>query len=96
MKKYPEILQCDKRGQIVIPKDIRTDLGIDEGTGFFAYSICGEGIFLKKIDVPELCEESPALKEISMKSGAISVKKENIEKTIGKYKKVKEGKLEII
>ena len=41
MKKYPKVVQCDKRGQIVIPKDIRNELKIDEGTGFWMYSLAG-------------------------------------------------------
>ncbi|MFT4310038.1 MAG: AbrB/MazE/SpoVT family DNA-binding domain-containing protein, partial [Candidatus Woesearchaeota archaeon] len=54
MKKYPKIVQCDKRGQIVIPKEIRQDLGIDEGCGFWVFSITDEGILLKKMDAPQL------------------------------------------
>ncbi len=57
MKKFPKIVQCDKRGQIVIPKDIRADLGLEEGTGFWMYSIEDEGILLKKIEVHSNEEE---------------------------------------
>lgn len=96
MKKYPKIVQCDKRGQIVIPKEIRADLGIDEGTGFFMYSISDEGILIKKIKPEELGEHKEILKEINEKADKIGVKKKNVAKAVEKYKKKKEGKLELI
>ena len=51
MTKYPKVVQCDKRGQIVIPKSIRSDLKIEEGAVFWMYQI-EEGIFLKRINAP--------------------------------------------
>jgi len=47
MDKHPILVQCDKRGQIVIPKNIRIELGIDKNTEFFAYSITKKGLLLK-------------------------------------------------
>jgi AbrB family looped-hinge helix DNA binding protein len=67
MKKYPKLVQCDRRGQIVIPKDIRNELDIEEGTGFFMYSISDEGILLKKISRKELADED-VLKKIEEKA----------------------------
>lgn len=96
MKKYPKIVQCDKRGQIVIPKDIRSDLKINEGTGFYMYSIAGEGILLKKIEPKELGEHKEILKEIDSKAAKINVNKKNISKSVNQYKKKKEGRLDII
>ena len=55
--KYPKIVQCDSRGQIVIPKGIRKELGIEEGAAFWVY-MTGDGIILKKI------KEAPRLKSI--------------------------------
>jgi AbrB family looped-hinge helix DNA binding protein len=43
-----KIVQVDKRGQIVIPKDIRTELGISSKTNLWAYTVTKEGILLKK------------------------------------------------
>lgn len=96
MKKYPRIVQCDARGQIVIPKEIRTDLGVEEGTGFYIYSVSNEGILLKKIDVPELSDSDPVIKELKDKADKISIKKEKIDKTIKDYKKTKEGGLDLL
>ena len=96
MKKYPKIVQCDSRGQIVIPKDIRRDLHVDEGTGFWMYSITNEGILLKKIDVLPLDENKEILNEIQIKSSKLKIKKSNISSSTKKYKKTKDGNLEVI
>ena len=96
MKKYPKIVQCDSRGQIVIPKDIRHDLRIDEGTGFWMYSVTSEGILLKKIDMKELGDNQAILEEIKAKADKLKMKKANIEKSVHKYKKTKEGNLEVL
>ena len=96
MKKYPKIVQCDKRGQIVIPKDIRLELKIEEGTGFWMYSITDEGILLKKVDVPELSKESKIVSNISEKSDKLKIDKKKLNDSVEKYKKTKEGKLELL
>ncbi len=96
MKKYPKIVQSDSRGQIVIPKDIRRELGIDEGTGFYMYTITDEGILLKKIDAKELAENKKILDELTEKAGALDIDPKNITKSVKKYKKTKEGSLEVV
>ena len=96
MKKYPKIVQCDSRGQIVIPKDIRRELHIDKGTGFWMYSVTEEGILLKKIDILPLDNNKEILDEIDEKAAKIKIKKSNIRKSVKKYKKTKEGNLEVI
>ncbi|MBN1503022.1 AbrB/MazE/SpoVT family DNA-binding domain-containing protein [Candidatus Woesearchaeota archaeon] len=96
MKKYPKIVQADKRGQIVIPKDIRDELDIDETTGFWVYSVSDEGILLKKIKPDELSPDDPLLKELKEKSSKLKVDPKNIDKTIKEYKKTKKGNLDII
>ena len=96
MKKYPKLVQCDSRGQIVIPKDIRRDLRIDEGTGFWMYSVTDEGILLKKVDIKPLEDNTKILDEIKAKSSKLKIKRENIEKSVKKYKKTKDGNLEVI
>jgi len=96
MKKYPKIVQCDSRGQIVIPKDIRRDLGIEEGAGFWVYSVTDEGILLKKIDEEPLEDQKELLVTLEKKADKIKLKKKNLQKTVEKYKKTKKGNLEII
>jgi AbrB family looped-hinge helix DNA binding protein len=87
VKKYPKIVQCDKRGQIVIPKDIREELGIGEGTGFWAFSISDEGILLKKIPREDLPSDSPIIQKLKEKSDKIPLKKKSIDKAVDTYKK---------
>jgi AbrB family looped-hinge helix DNA binding protein len=96
MKKFPRIVQCDKRGQIVIPSDIRQELKIDESTGFWVYSINEEGILLKKIQSSELANDDEIVKELNNKAKKINISQKNIEKSVMQYKKVKEGKLDIV
>ena len=95
MKKYPKTIQCDDRGQLVIPKDIRLELGIKEGTGFWVHSIVNEGILLKKVVAPSL-EEEEMIKEIANKSNKLGIKKEHIKKTLKTYQQKKESNLEVI
>ena len=95
MKKYPKTIQCDDRGQLVIPKDIRAELGIKEGTGFWVHSIVNEGILLKKVFAPSLDEEE-IINEIERKSDKLGIKKEHLTKTLKIYQQKKEGNLEVI
>ncbi|MBN2881001.1 AbrB/MazE/SpoVT family DNA-binding domain-containing protein [Candidatus Woesearchaeota archaeon] len=96
MKKYPKLVQCDKRGQIVIPKDVRLDLGIEEGTGFFMYIVTDEGILLKKVQAPELSENKEILNEIYEKSDKIGITKNNLKKSEDDYKVDKKGGMDLI
>jgi AbrB family looped-hinge helix DNA binding protein len=96
MKRYPKIVQIDRRGQIVIPKDIRVDLNIDEGTGFYMYTIINEGILLKKIQPAELKDHKVLLEKLEEKANKIRLKKKNLRKSVILYKKTKKGNLEVI
>jgi AbrB family looped-hinge helix DNA binding protein len=98
MKKYPKVIQADNRGQIVIPKDIRRELGIEEGTGFWVYSVTDEGILLKKIDAPDLDsqENGDILSEIDEKAEKLGVEKENMDKSKRRYKRTTKGNLEVL
>ena len=95
MKKYPKTIQCDDRGQLVIPKDIRAELGIKEGTSFWVHSIVNEGILLKKVLTPSLDKEE-IITEINNKSDKLGIKKEHLKKTLKTYQQKKEGNLEVI
>ena len=96
MKKYPKIVQCDKRGQIVIPKDIRQELGVDEGSAFWMYSITEEGILLKLVPEDNLEDHSRVIKKIKEKSDKLNIPEEKIEHTVKTYKKRPKGRLEEI
>jgi AbrB family looped-hinge helix DNA binding protein len=92
VKKYAKVLQADARGQIVIPKEVRDALGIDEGTAFFAYLIEGEGLFLKRIAEPDP-SQSAGLREIKDKARKIGVNSANVEKSQKEYKRGPRGGL---
>ena len=94
MKKYPKIVQADSRGQIVIPKDIRHELSITEGTGFFMYTITDEGILLKKIPAVPLEDQYGILGEINEQSVKINVNQANVKKSVKRYIRSSVGKLE--
>ncbi|MGV8171157.1 MAG: AbrB/MazE/SpoVT family DNA-binding domain-containing protein [Candidatus Woesearchaeota archaeon] len=96
MRKYAKIIQNDKRGQIVIPKDVRQELGIEEGTGFYLYAIEGEGILLKIIPNKDLSEHSHIVKEVEVNADKINVKKQNVDKSVENYKKKERGNFENI
>ena len=58
-----KISQIDKKGQIVIPKNLRDKLKIQEGAGFFIYDISSDSIVLKKIaDAPPSAEDDKKLR----------------------------------
>jgi AbrB family looped-hinge helix DNA binding protein len=94
MKKYPKIVQCDARGQIVIPKDIRQELGIDEGSAFWMYSITDEGILLKIVPNDELSEHSSIVSEMKEKSDKLKISQKNVEKAVKNYERKPKGRLE--
>jgi AbrB family looped-hinge helix DNA binding protein len=87
MKRFAKIIQSDSRGQIVIPKDVRRELNIDEGTGFYLYVIENEGILLKTIPTKGLEEQSHIVREVEINADKIDVKKTNINKSVDNYKK---------
>jgi AbrB family looped-hinge helix DNA binding protein len=96
MKKYPKLVQCDARGQIVIPKDVRRELHIEEGTGFYMYTITDEGILLKKVAQKELADHKEILTELQENGGKIGIEKKALDTSVKKYRKDKEGGLDII
>ena len=93
MKKYAKIVQTDVRGQIVIPKEVRQELNIETGTGFYMYIIENEGVLLKIIPLKELHEQSHIVKEIEVNADKINVKKENLDQSLQNYKKQGKGNI---
>jgi AbrB family looped-hinge helix DNA binding protein len=82
MKKYPKLVQADSRGQIVIPKDVRNALDIDENTGFYMYVIPGEGVFLQQVEPEPLETTTQKLQENAKKIG---LNKDNLQKATQHY-----------
>ena len=94
MKKYAKIVQSDSRGQIVIPKDVRRELNLEEGSGFYIYIIEDEGLFLKKIPIKELHEHRGPVETLKENSSKIKIDKKKIDKSIKKYKRTRKGNFE--
>ena len=94
VKKYPKLVQADKRGQIVIPKDVRQELNIDQNTGFYVYTIPGEGILLKQIE-PEPLEKSKLTKTLKDNADKLGINSNNLQEAEKQYKNTKGGLEEI-
>jgi len=60
----PELTRISSKGQLVIPKDIRTDMHIREGSVFAVSSPKPGMIILKKIDNPILRGDLAILNEV--------------------------------
>jgi len=95
MRKYPRIVQADGRGQLVIPKEVRNALSIEDGTGFFVYVIENEGIMLKLIKEPDL-ENEEIVHTIGKNTQKIGIQKSKLKKSVASYKRKKKGGLDII
>jgi len=48
MAETARMTQIDSRGQLVIPKEIRDVLKIDEKTRLVLFTVSGNGLFIKK------------------------------------------------
>jgi AbrB family looped-hinge helix DNA binding protein len=96
MKRYAKIVQADARGQLVIPKEVRQELSVEEGTGFYLYIIENEGILLKIVPLKELSDHTHMVNEIEVNADKIAVKKANVAKSIQGYKKTSKGNIENI
>jgi len=94
MKKYAKIVQTDGRGQIVIPKEVRRELNIEEGTGFYLYMVENEGILLKMLPLKELSDHTHIINEIEVNADKIDVKKQNLAKSVQDYKKTSRGNIQ--
>jgi AbrB family looped-hinge helix DNA binding protein len=94
MKKYAKIVQSDNRGQIVIPKEVRRELNIDEGAGFYVYIIEQEGLFLKLIPSKELGEHAKAVDELKTHANQLKIKPQQLDSSVANYKKIRRGNFE--
>ncbi len=94
MKKYPKVVQCDSRGQIVIPKDVRRNLEIGEGSAFYMYTVTDEGILLKKLPEGYLQEDDKSLEQLKEKSDKVGIDKSKLEQTQKDYQKQNSDNLE--
>jgi AbrB family looped-hinge helix DNA binding protein len=52
----PEVTTISEKGQVVIPKSIRKELGIKPKTKFLVYGR-GDTVIMKKLELPDLKKE---------------------------------------
>jgi len=87
MKRYAKVVQSDERGQIVIPKDIRLELGLDQGASYALYVIDKEGIFLKPLHIKELGDYKNVLAKLRVNAKKLKIKETNVDQSARNYKK---------
>ena len=96
MKKYPKTVSSDYKGQLVIPKEVREELSIEEGTAFWVFCIENEGILLKRISGEKLSPHDLLIVELRENAEKIGASKSNIEQSVEKYRKKGKAALEEI
>jgi AbrB family looped-hinge helix DNA binding protein len=92
-RQKPDLTILSEKGQVVIPAEIRTKMGLKPKTKFLVYQ-CDDSVILKKLEVPDLSKELEAMyKKIDAniaKYGQIS--QEEIDEEIHRYRKEKAEK----
>ena len=84
-----EITSIDKVGRIVLPKETRMRLGIDEKTKLLIAEVKGDAIILKKIDVREMTKQLEAdLKDVDLTTLFKKVRDETNEKVRRAYPEI--------
>ncbi len=64
-----QFTHLSSRGQVVIPQEVREELGLEEGTPF-AVTVQREGVLLKKIELPKSWDKTTKpFREAAKKSG---------------------------
>lgn len=80
-----EITRLSSKGQIVIPKDLRTLLGLKEGELFAMYGE-GDTLVLKKLEVPSEDEFEEILRKGSNSAKKKKITKKDILKSISEIR----------
>jgi AbrB family looped-hinge helix DNA binding protein len=84
-----EITSVDKAGRIVLPKETREKLGINERTKLLLAEMKGGAIILKKIDVGEMARQLEAeLKDVNLENLFRKVREETNEKLKRAYPEI--------
>ena len=82
-----EVTRATARGQVVIPQDVRKEMGIEEGTQFLVYTE-DDAIILK----PALKEFEKVLAPLRRKFKSASLAEKDIEEEIQAYRREKYAK----
>ena len=77
----PMLTAMSSRGQIVLPKKIRTKLNLSEGTQFIVFSDA-DNILLKPVKIPSLSEFSGVLRKAREWASAAGMTEEDVTNAI--------------
>ena len=77
----PMLTAMSSRGQIVLPKKIRTKLNLSEGTQFIVLSDA-DNILLKPVKIPSLSEFSGVLRKAREWASAAGLTEEDVTEAI--------------
>ena len=78
MSKVIKLIKMSSKGQLVVPKEIRKEINFKEGERFIAIPL-EEGVYFKKINMPNLQEIS---KEVEAHFKKSKVTKQDLKKAI--------------
>lgn len=76
-----EITKLSSKGQIVIPRDIRSKLNLEEGN-LFTISVADESLCLKKIELPKIKSWKEVVKPFREAAKKSDFTKEDLDKLI--------------
>ncbi len=80
--------KLSSKGQVVIPEDIRTDLGLKEGVQFVVIGQ-GDTVILKKLLVPNLEDFKPLLAKARAQAKKAGLRKSDVKEAIAKARRAK-------
>lgn len=84
-----EIISVDKIGRVVLPKETRDRLGIDESTKLLIAEVKEDTLVLKKLDVTEMKKQLAAdLKDVDLVDLLRKVRDETNEKVKRAYPEI--------
>lgn len=83
--KMAEVVSADKSGRLVIPKLLREELGIEEGTKFLISSSENGRVLLQKLNISEIASRLESELKVDIDSAVKKVRKEINEKARKKY-----------
>ncbi len=85
MAEEPEVTTISEKGQVVIPRSIRKELGIKPKTKFLVYGR-GDTVIMKKLELPNLKKEWEDIFRLMDRKG-LKISEKEIQKEIEQARK---------
>lgn len=80
------VTRTSAKGQVVIPQEIREDLGLEKGTLLLTYA-AGDRVILKKLSKPEPGVFETLSEPIRMKLKEMEIEREDVKEAIREARK---------